>query len=246
MENTDKWRDAYSSIPFASLPHADEEFFSRLDSAYYEAFERLEAGDQDDERGARVMGGLTALDPACFRHQKHVDWVLERNDTYTIDVTKMGVGAQGFSKSFLAEQTFRWDRAWDQAAVVPDDFPGLIVGSDVAPRIDILGKPTLAGVDAGIDLGINPGGWRVVLEVEINNFLRGNKRMHDYMRGWPWLRVGVVINLSDHREDGTWAGLASVWRRDDEDRPMLDRVFEMGTTRNPDDQNYLDDDAMSN
>mmetsp|Transcript_33433 Transcript_33433/g.106678 ORF Transcript_33433/g.106678 Transcript_33433/m.106678 type:complete len:506 (+) Transcript_33433:72-1589(+) len=205
----------------------DDAFYRKLDFAYDEAFRRLEAGERDDVRGVRVMGGFAEVDPACFRHRKHVDWVLEDDGRWAIYLTKLSLGAHQIMGFTVRNQV----TIWELTAGLPDDLPPVVVSSDVAPQINILGKPTEAEVDAGIRLDTAPGGWRVVLEIEVKNlnFVKGNTRIYDYMCGWPWLRVGLVFNLWDHREDGTWVGIACVWRRDEEDRPKLDRVFDMGT-----------------
>ena len=205
-------------------------FEEELDLAYDVAIERLVAGERDDERGVRVMGGFAEVDPASFRHHRHVDWVLEEDRRWAIYLTKMDLGAHEEMGFRIRDQMTFWEQT---VAVRRLGLPRVVVGSNITPRIEILGKPTKARVDAGIRLRTATRGsfWRAVFEIEVKhlNFVNGTKRIYDYMRGWPWLRVGVVFNLWDHRDDGTWVGIACVWRRDKTDRPMLDRVFDMGT-----------------
>mmetsp|Transcript_33434 Transcript_33434/g.106688 ORF Transcript_33434/g.106688 Transcript_33434/m.106688 type:complete len:444 (+) Transcript_33434:72-1403(+) len=158
----------------------DDAFFRKLDSAYDEAYRRLEAGERDDVRGVRVMGGFAEVDPACFRHRERVDWVLEDDGRWAIYLTKLSLGAHQIMGFTVRNQV------WELTAGLPDDLPPVVVSSDVAPpQIDVLGAPTKARVDAGIRLRTAPGGWRVVLEIEVKNlnFVQGNTRIYDYMRG---------------------------------------------------------------
>mmetsp|Transcript_33437 Transcript_33437/g.106707 ORF Transcript_33437/g.106707 Transcript_33437/m.106707 type:complete len:520 (+) Transcript_33437:72-1631(+) len=160
----------------------DDAFYRKLDFAYDEAFRRLEAGERDDVRGVRVMGGFAEVDPACFRHRKHVDWVLEDDGRWAIYLTKLSLGAHQIMGFTVRNQV----TIWELTAGLPDDLPPVVVSSDVAPpQIDVLGAPTKARVDAGIRLRTAPGGWRVVLEIEVKNlnFVQGNTRIYDYMRG---------------------------------------------------------------
>ena len=219
---------------YSWLPHKEDEmFFEMVDAAYDEAFRLLEHDERDDERGVRVAWNLPEFDPAYFGHRRHVDWVLEKDGTWTIYLTKMASRAHEIMQPTIARQV----EVWSLTAGIPDGLPKVRVYGGSSQQIEVLGQPTKPEPDAGIEVDAVPDGWRIVLEMDVSNtsFLVANRRVFDYIRGWEYTRVGVVFKLWGHREPkgeekyGDFVGIACVWRIDDQGQPMLDRVFDMGT-----------------
>ena len=202
-----------------------------------EAYSKLAAGERDDVRGVRMVEGLKKYDPNFLGFARHIEWVRDDDGSWSIYATKRDCGAAQIMMDRIQKQ----GRFWEITADLPEKLPKLFFGEDTGENetpVKVLGKLTHPRIDAGIHLSTATG-WRFLVDLEIQNLnlKDGNRRMFDYMKGWPDLRCACLLTLYDHRSDGSVVGIATLWRRDDHDRPFLDRIFDFGTHNHDDEQN---------
>mmetsp|Transcript_18720 Transcript_18720/g.60489 ORF Transcript_18720/g.60489 Transcript_18720/m.60489 type:complete len:364 (+) Transcript_18720:42-1133(+) len=237
--------------PSSKSPHAPESERKEdvddvtLERKYAEACEKLanvvrETGFLEDPRGVLVAEALSATDA----DYGHVEYYRRSDGLWDAYLRKMPLGAHQIVQPTVASQETTWRLTSNPP--VPDELPNVFVSNDKSLCL-LWDREVEAEVDVGVCLCLGPErqGWRAVVETEVKNLnlTDMNRRLLFYMTSalngisWRRLRLCIGMKVFEQRADGRWVCIACVWRRGDNDIPMFERAFDVGTRNYDGNQN---------